>query len=200
MLCIHYGASKIMKGAKMQRFDKEYDQFLFERDVELHRKAVRGLLSLVGLAKMYNYTIEDKNALPDFFLTWKIAAKEEEDQNERKGLESIGKLSEEYFKKKDYRALSKLFADIVLRHLVEFIHLKEREDFEEITDNDLYEKGLIPGEIYLQFFLIETMSKAKDFDWSRNEDVVNQNLACLIVCFSDIYDFLNNSDESKIEE
>jgi len=189
-----------MKGAKMQRFDKEYDQFLFERDVELHRKAVRGLLSLVGLAKMYNYTIEDKNALPDFFLTWKIAAKEEEDQNERKGLESIGKLSEEYFKKKDYRALSKLFADIVLRHLVEFIHLKEREDFEEITDNDLYEKGLIPGEIYLQFFLIETMSKAKDFDWSRNEDVVNQNLACLIVCFSDIYDFLNNSDESKIEE
>ena len=179
----------------MQKFDEKYRQFLFEKDAEVHRKAVRSLLSSVGLAKMYDYTIKDKNAIPNFFLAWKIAAKEEEDPNERKGLESLGKLSEKYFNKKDYRALSKLFADVVLRHLAEFIHLEEREDFEEITDNDLYEKGLIPEEIYLQFFLIETLSKTKDFDWARNENVINQNLACLVVCFGDIYDFFNASEK-----
>lgn len=84
-----------------------------------------------------------------------------------------------------------------MRNLVDFLRLREREDFEGITDNDLYEKGLIPREIFLQFFLIETLSKTKNFDWDRNEDVINQNLACLIICFSDIYDFFNNSDDNK---
>lgn len=67
---------------KMQKFDKEYNQFLFEKDAELHRKAVSGLLSSIGLVETYNHILEDKNALLNFFLTWKFAAKEEEDPNE----------------------------------------------------------------------------------------------------------------------
>ncbi len=182
---------------KMQKFNKEYDQFLFEKDAEPHRKAVSGLLSRVGLSGEYNRILKDKNAVSRFFLAWGDAARKEKDPNEQKSLEKLGKLSEEYFNKKDYRSLSRLFANLAFQNLVDFTHLKEREDFEEITDHDLYEKGLIPKEIYLQFFLLETLSKMGKFDWNRNEYVINQNLACLIVCFGDIYDFFNESENNQ---
>ena len=42
---------------------------------------------------------------------------------------------------------------------------------------------------------MESTLKKGGFDWKRSEEVMMQNLACLAVCFSDIYDFFNEDDE-----
>ena len=173
-----------------KNFDKSYNQFLSEEDPSAHKKAVHRILFEAGLEKEYYFVLKDKKAIADFFFSWLEAGKEETDENEKKGLQELGKFSKKYFEEKNYHELCRFYANVVLRHVVEYLHLENRPDFEKITDLDLYEKGLLPKEIFLQFFLIETLGKP-NFNWSRGKEVVEQNLACLVVCFADIYDFLN---------
>jgi len=35
------------------------------------------------------------------------------------------------------------------------------------------------------------MVKNKSFDWNRDQRIIEQNLICFDVCFSDIYAFFN---------
>jgi len=44
-------------------------------------------------------------------------------------------------------------------------------------------KKIVPSEIFLQYFLIESPIKMKKFNWKRNEDIMMQNLACLDYLF-----------------
>jgi len=175
----------------MEKFDRAYNQFLFEKDAGAHKKAAHDLLSTIGLAEKYYFFLDDRKKISNFFLCWRRGVENETDENEKRGLEQPGKLAQKHFTEKNYKELCKLFAGLALRHISEFLNLKNRADFEQITDFDLYEKNLLPNEILLQFFLLETLSKTEDFDWDRGEEIIEQNLACLIVCFSDIYEFLN---------
>ncbi len=100
--------------------------------------------------------------------------------------------------KKKYKKLHELFFNIFLRSFVEFVDLKSRDDFEKMTDHDLYKERIIPSEIIFQFFLIEVPIKRKDFDWNRHEKIMKQNLACLIVCFSDMYSFFHKDDYDQL--
>jgi len=71
------------------------------------------------------------------------------------------------------------------------LKLKELKNYDKLTDDDLYKKGLLPRGIFLQYFLIESMVKNKSFDWNRDQRIIEQNLICFDVCFSDIYAFFN---------
>ena len=86
---------------------------------------------------------------------------------------------------------------MIFLHTVKFLHLEERADFEKLTDHDLYTKGLFPPEIFLQMFFIEAPVKRTDFDWDRGKAIAEQNLACLIVCLGDIYEFFNEQEEGE---
>lgn len=180
-----------MKDTKNQKFDEAYEGFLKEKNSELHNKAIILLLSYSKLDKEYKKLIKNKNDIESFFLTWEYASETTEDPEDKKGLKQIGKMSKKLYYQKNYLKLSELFFNLILRHLVDFIKLKDRKDFNKITDHNLYKKELIPPEMFLQFFLVETLIKRKDFDWNRGEEIARQNLACLIVCFEDIYSFLN---------
>jgi hypothetical protein len=180
-----------MKNRNIEKFDKVYKQFLSEKDPLVHFKAMKILLSEPDLKEWFTEFIEEKDSVKNFFLMWKDAYKYENNQKEKEGLKRLGIQSKKLYIEKNYKKLAELFFDITLRHLVDFIHLEDREDFEKITDVELYEKGLIPDEIYFQFFLIETMIKRKDFDWNRGEVIINQSLACFIICFLDINAFFN---------
>lgn len=180
-----------MKNRNIKKFDEAYKQFLSEKDSLMHLKAIKTLLSESDLKEWFIEFIEEKDSVKNFFLMWKYAYKYENNQKQKEGLKKLGIQSEKLYIEKNYKKLTELFFDIMLRHLVDFIHLEDREDFEEITDVEIYTKGLIPSEIYLQFFLIETMIKRKDFNWNRGEVITNQNLACFSVCFLDINAFFN---------
>lgn len=182
----------------IQKFDVSYQQFLAEDSPAPHKKATETLLARAGLKKMYKKFLREQEIVKNFFLLWERAGEEEADTKEAAGLKAIGAMSKKLYESKDYRGLSEMFFDITLRHLAEFMKLKERSDFKTITDHDLYEKNLIPSEIFLQFFLLETLFKRKDFLWDRGEEIAHQNLACLAVCFGDIYDFLNSQEDDQI--
>ncbi len=129
---------------------------------------------------------------------WETAGKVEKNYAEKKGLQRLGKLSKEFYAKKEYKKLHKLFFDLMFRSFAEFTGIEDRSDFEKITDHDLYEKKIIPSEIFFQYFLMESPVKMKDFDWDRSEEIMRQNLACLIICFGDIHEFFHEEDSKKI--
>ncbi len=180
-----------MKDKKIEKFDEAYKQFLAGKDPLIHCQAIKTLLSESELGEWFTEFIKEKESVKNFFFMWEYASIKERDPEEKKGLKIIGIQSKKFYNQKDYRKLVELFFNITLRHLVDFIHLEEQKDFKKTTDYDLYEKGLIPSEIFLQFFLIETMTKGNDFNWSRGEEIAEQNLACFVVCFSDINAFFN---------
>ena len=179
------------KKENIKKFDEEYEQFLIGKDPILHRQAIKTFLSEAELDEWFQEFIDEKDGTQNFFLMWEQAGVEEKDPKEKKGLERLGEQSKKLYNKKDYKKLAELFFNITLRHLADFIHLEDRENFKEITDHDLYTKELIPPAIYLQFFLIETLIKRDDFDWNRSEEITYQNLACLAICFMDINSFFN---------
>jgi len=180
-----------MKENKKIIFDTAYNQFLTEKDAHLHYQAVKRLLLECELEDSFVDFLEKRDSVKDFFLMWEQAGREEKDPKEKEGLKMLGEESKKLYLEKNYKKLVDVFFNITLRHLSSFIHLDSRKDFEQITDHDLYIKDLIPGEIFLQFFLIETMIKRDDFKWDREDTINNQNLACLAACFVDINSFFN---------
>lgn len=180
----------------IKKFDAAYRQFLNEESPKVHKKAVETLLAQVGLKKAYKDFLREPESVKSFFMSWERAGEEETNPEEAVGLKQIGRMSKKLYENKDYRGLAGMFFNITLNHFAEFAKLQERSDFETITDHDLYEKDLIPSEIFSQFFILETPYKRKDFRWNRGEEIANQNLACLAVCFGDIYEFFNYKEES----
>lgn len=179
------------KSQDIKKFDEAYKKYFSETDSKLHKKALETLLEEIDLDDVFVYWLDEKGEIERFFLTWEKAGKLEKDPRDRKGMEKIGRLSKKYYYEKKYKELFELFFDIMFRNFVELAGIKERKDFEDITDVDLYEKNIIPSEIFLQYFLIESPIKKLGFDWNRNDEIMKQNLACLIVCFGDIYEFMN---------
>lgn len=179
---------------KIKKFDFAYEQFLKGEDAVICYQSIKILLSEIQLDDWFEEMIEEKDSVKNFFLMWEHASLDKEDPNEKEGLSKLGIESKKFFNEKNYKKLAELYFDITLRHLANFIHLEDRKDYKKITDHDLYKKGLIPPEIYLQFFLIESMVKREDFDWDRTEEISYQNLACLAVCFLDINAFFNEDD------
>ena len=180
-----------MKNIKEQKFDEAYESFLKETNPELHNKAIILLLSYSKLDNEYKKFVKDKDEVESFFLMWEYASETAETPEDKNGLEQIGNMSKKLYHQRKYLKLLELFFNLIFRHFVDFVELKDRKDFNKITDHDLYKKNLIPSEIFLQFFIVETFIKREDFDWKRNEEIMKQNLACFIVCFEDIYSFLN---------
>jgi len=179
------------KDKNIENFDICFEGYLKETDPKLHKTSIISLLASVDLDLEFKERLKDEKEIERFFLTWKIAGELEKDPKERKGLQQLGKLSEEFYIKKQYKKLFELFFDMIFRNLIDFVGAENRDDFEDITDHDLYEKGIIPPEIFFQYFLIESAVKNPKFDWKRNDEIMKQNLACLITCFGDIYEFMN---------
>lgn len=176
------------------KFKIIFEQFSSELDPAVHREAVATLLREIDLDDLYQDLLDEPNAILNFFSSWKKAAEEEDDPKEAAALRQMSIDSLKLLNQKNYRELSEMFFDITFKHLAEFLNLESREDFEKLTDHDLYKKSLIPNEIFLQMFLLETLFKSKDFRWDRDNKIIKQNLTCLIVCFGDIYSFLEAND------
>ena len=184
-----------MSMSKIAKFNKAFDQFLNERNAALHHKAIEVILREAGLLDEFNEILKQKDGIQKFFLLWEYAGKVERNRKERRGLKKMGELSKKFYESKDYSHLCELFFDIAFRHFAEYVKLRERDDFMNLTDHDLYNNDLIPPDIFLQYFIIETITKRKDLGWNRGEIIVDQNLACFIVCWNDIYAFFNESAE-----
>jgi len=175
-------------------FSTAYGQFLYEIDPQRHRGAIRELLKPAGLANEFMDLIKEKDAVEGFFHMWAHAAELEEDPNDKKGLAHLGRESQRLYDRQDYTDLCDVFYGQIFQNLADFLRLKERSDFEELTDHDLFAKHLLPDEIYIQFFLVGTLAKNKQFEWNRGEAIARQSLACMIVCFGGMYDFFHESD------
>ncbi|MCK5413672.1 MAG: hypothetical protein KAI57_04870 [Candidatus Pacebacteria bacterium] len=187
-----------MKKDKLTKdFDAAFDGYFSEKNPILHKKAIQNLLKKVDLKYVFDELLSEKNDVSNFFLMWERAGKSEKKSANKKRLQRLGKLSKEFYSKKEYEKLYELFFNIMFRSLAEFANLEARDDFEKMTNQDLYEKNIIPSEIFFQYFLIESPVKMKDFDWNKNEEIMKQNLACLIVCFGDIHEFFHEENFEK---
>lgn len=113
---------------------------------------------------------------------------------ERKSLEQVGTLTKEYFDQKAYSSFAKMVFALTLESFSEKYDLGLDEDrLSEVRVEDIYDN--IPSEIYLQTFMLESMSDDSSFNWNRDEVIIEQSLLALTVCFSDIYVFLSEEDD-----
>ncbi len=185
-----------MNKISTKKFAEAYEHFIKGTDAQLHHRAVKILLRNVDLEESFAGCIEE-GGVKSFLLLWEHAGREEEDPNDREGLRKLGILSKKLYVKGNYQALCELFYDMVFQHTVKFLRLEERADFRKLNDHDLFTQQLLPLEIFLQFFLIGTLIRRTDFDWNRGEVIAHQNLACLIVCWGDIYNFFHEQEEEE---
>lgn len=178
-------------------FDEAFDQFLTEKNPQLHEEAIGAILSVIDLEDEFYDLLDYEDNIENFFLMWRKAGKEEADDSlDKEGLRNLGRLSKKYYNKRKYKKLHTLFFDITFNNLLQYIDIENHEDFDKLTDVDLFEKKLIPSEIFLQFFLLEAPVKRSDFNWHRNEEIMKQHLALLIVLFGDIFTFFNEDEKS----
>jgi len=189
-----------MRKTNTKEFDLAYERFIAEKDAMVHKKAVETLLGIAGLKRSYREFLSEADSVGNFFLCLDQASKEAADPQEKASLKKLGILSRKLYGRHDYLKLLEVFFDVAFRHFAEHINLEKEKDFEKITDHDLYERGLIPDEIFLQFFLMEALVKADAFDWGRGEEIAKQNLACFIVCFGDLYGFFHKENEEQLME
>ena len=179
-------------------FNKSFDKYLKEKDLILHKKAIRGLLEEVGLEEDLDIMDEEYNPVEEFFLNWKKAGKIiPNDSSEKASVMELGRKSKKFYDKRQYRKLHNLFFDTMFRHVMDFLDIEKHKEFDTLTDADLYEKDIIPSEIHFQYFLLEAPLRMKEFDWHRCDEIMMQHLACLIVCFEDIYEFLHEMNNQN---
>ncbi|KKR04214.1 MAG: hypothetical protein UT32_C0033G0007 [Parcubacteria group bacterium GW2011_GWC2_39_14] len=177
-----------------QRFDKAYHTFILGSEAKEHKKAILYLLSFADLDQSFRGILKDKDIVNDFFLQWIKFSKNEKYYHDEPGLQELAIKSKEYFESKKYKKLVNLYFDMAFRHLCGHLEVDKRSDFKQLTDLDLCEKGIIPEEVLIQYFLLETYCKNTHFSWDRNDEICLQNLACLILCFGDIYDFMHEEE------
>lgn len=183
----------LSKKNKKWEFEESYNDFVSSKNIVSHRKAIKNLLGTIGLKNEFNRRLKyGVEGVKYTYCTFGEAAKENwVNEEEREPIRKIGALFKKFYKNRDYRNFVDTGNTMILRNLVDVLKLKERKDFDKLTDDSIFNKGLLPGEIYLQYFLIESMVKNKSFDWKRDQRIIEQNLICFDVCFSDIYAFFN---------
>jgi len=178
---------------KEEELEESYKDFVSSNNSVSHRKAIEKILGMTGLRREFKrslkYGIDKVN---DTYCNFGEAAGEKRvKEEEREPIRKVGALFRKFYKNKDYRNFVDTGYMMILRNLVDTLKLKELKNYDKLTDDDLYKKGLLPREIFLQYFLIESMVKNKSFDWNRDQRIIEQNLICFDVCFSDIYAFFN---------
>lgn len=178
---------------KNEELEESYKNFISSNNSVSHRKAIEKMLGIVGLKSEFKRSLKfGTERIIDVYCNFGDAAYEDwVKEEEKESIKNIGALFKRYYKEKDYRKFVETGYNLMFKNLADYLKLAERNDFQVLTDDDLYKENLLPKEIFLQYFLIETMIKNKSFDWHRGQEIINQNLVCFDVCFSDIYAFLN---------
>ncbi|MDQ3098624.1 MAG: hypothetical protein M3Q44_02665 [bacterium] len=175
--------------------------FTTTHDANLHKTAILQMLDPLDLDIEYKKLNQDGglNRVMDIFASFSEI--EDDDlvtEYERKSLEQVGALTREYFKQKAYSSFAKMVFALTLESFAEKYDLGLDEDqLTEVRVEDVY--NTIPSEIYLQTFLLESMSDESAFNWNRDTVIIEQSLLALTVCFSDIYAFLTEDDEYEEE-
>lgn len=178
---------------KNEELEESYKDFISSNNPISHRKAIEKMLGTVGLKSEFERSLKfGARRIKDSYCNFSNAADEDwVKEEEKESIKNIGALFKRYYKEKDYRKFVKTGYNLMFKNLADYLRLAERNDFQVLTDDDLYKENLLPKEIFLQYFLIETMVKNKSFNWNQNPKIIDQNLICFDVCFSDIYAFFN---------
>lgn len=178
---------------KNEEFGKSYEDFVSSNNPVFHRKAIEKMLGMVGLGSKFKRFLKfGTKIIEDIYCNF--ANNVEEDwvkEGEKEPIRKIGALFKKFYEKGDYLNFVDTGYMMIFRNLVDFLELRKRKDFDKLTDDYLFKKSLLPKDIFLQYFLIETMVKNKSFSWNRNLKIIDQNLICFDVCFTDIYAFFN---------
>lgn len=180
---------------KLGEFDNAYTLFTSSGDSIQHRQSIETILAKIGLKSKFKRELQlGSEQVIDLFKSFKEATREDcISEAEYLSLRNVGKLFTKYTVEKRYDKFSDLAFSLALQNIIDFLELPKKRDFEEYTITDLYEKRLLPNEIFLQFFILETLANNKAYKWNRNQTIIDQTLVCLSVCFEDIYNFLNYS-------
>ncbi|MBI3103731.1 hypothetical protein HYZ05_02215 [Candidatus Daviesbacteria bacterium] len=180
---------------KVQEFDNAYKLFTSSNDPLEHRMSVEILLAKIGLKSKFKRELQlGSEQVIDLFKSFKRATRKDCISNvEYQSLKKVGKLFTEYTAKNRYDKFSDLAFSLALQNIIDLLGLRKKSNFKEYTITDLYEKKLLPNGIFLQFFILETLSNNKVYRWNRNQTIIDQSLICLAVCFEDIYDYLNQN-------
>jgi hypothetical protein len=149
-------------------------------DIEYRKLAHEG-----GLQRVLDIFTSFADMSDNFMLT----------EYETSRLKQVGMLTEEYFKKQDYSAFAAMVHQLLLESFLEKYDFGT-EDISKINSEKLYR--IIPEEIQLQTFLLESMADPAIFDWKRSNVILIQSMLVLTVCFSDVYSFLTD-DETETE-
>jgi hypothetical protein len=184
----------------LKEFRDYFRVFTSTRDEELHEKVIVAMLDPLDLDIEYKKLRSEGGIerVLDIFASFADTADDELITDyEKKSLEQVGKLTEQYFAQKNYLAFAEMVLAMTLESLAEKYGVLPEEEMVDIDVELLYRH--IPEEVYLQTFLLENMANKKTFDWERSEQIVEQSLIVLTVCFSDIYDFIAY-DETVEEE
>lgn len=183
-----------------EKFDQNIIDFLKSKDEKVHNSAIGELLKKVNLKRDYNYALRHNKNLINFFVSMKEARSENwVGEDEKKNMITLGTMVEEMAKNHQYKKIADIALSLLFRNLVDFLKISERKDFDTLTDADLFEKKIIPSEIFLQYFLFECLSKNNQFDWSRNDIIINQTFTCAGVCFNDIQEYIHELSDDNTE-
>lgn len=171
--------------------------FTTTHDAELHKTALLQMLDPLDLDIEYK-KLNQEGGLDRVMTIFSSFSDINDDElvteYERKSLEQVGALTKEYFAKEAYSSFAKMVFALTLESFGEKYDLGvEDEELTEVKIEDIY--NIIPSEIYLQTFLLESMSDETAFNWNRSPIIIEQSLLALTVCFSDIYAFLTEEDD-----
>ncbi len=175
--------------------------FTTTHDAEMHKTAILRMLDPLDLDIEYKkLNLEGGlNRVMDIFSSFSDTSEDDlVTEYERKSLEQVGILTREYFTKKAYSSFAKMVFALTIESFAEKYDLGlVDEQLTEVQIEDIY--NTIPSEIYLQTFLLESMSDDSAFNWNRDAVIIEQSLLALTVCFSDIYAFLTEEDDYEDE-
>lgn len=171
--------------------------FATTHDPKAHEEALLAMLDPLDLDVEYQAMKQDgglRKVLEVFEGFAEVPADEYIGEFERSSLTHVGQLTKEYFSRREYHAFAQMVFVLTLESLLEHYSLLEGI---EITDKhvaDLYTQ--IAEDIYVQTFLLEHMSHPEFFAWQRDREIIEQSLVAMTVCFSDIYGYLSEQEES----
>lgn len=147
---------------QVSEFDRAYEDFIRANDAPAHRRAIKRLLAEVELSDAFEDVLcEGGEQLKSFFLSFEDFARSEKDPKEREAVRELGRVVKKYWERDELAELADVFFGLAFRHVADFLKLKKRKDFEELTDHELYTKDILPAEIFLQFFFWKPLQKAR---------------------------------------
>jgi hypothetical protein len=170
--------------------------FASSHDVDEHHAAAKSILESLDLDLEYEAIRSEggRDRAKEVFMSFAEVGDEElVGQYERQSLLEVSRLTSEYFEKHSYDAFARMVFVLTVESLLEFY-----DQLSEVTVvgediSELYR--VLDEQIYIQMFLLEHMAHGDNFHWGRQMQIVEQSLAALTVCFTDIYNFLGSKDD-----